>query len=279
MSGTGTISLLIIIVNLIVSYQGFRNTSFFESYMFQVDKILINREYKRLVTSGFLHVSWAHLLLNMFSLYFFSGSLEYFMGPAKLMLIYFASLIGGDLFSLFIHRHHGDYTAVGASGAVSGVIFASIALFPGMQINLFGVLPIAGWIYGLVFVLGSIYGIRSQRDNVGHDAHLGGALIGLIVAITLHPSSLSENLVTILIIAVPSILFLTIIILRPHLLLVDNFFFKTHRGNFTIDQRYNADRITRQQEVDRILEKIHHSGIKSLSKKEKDILKEYSKKG
>jgi membrane associated rhomboid family serine protease len=278
MSGTGTISLLIIIINVIVSYQGFKNGQFLDNYKFEVDKILVNREYKRLVTSGFLHVSWSHLIFNMLSLYFFSGALEFSLGPGKFLVIYFASLIGGDLFSLFIHRHHGDYSSVGASGAVSGIIFACIALFPGMNIGFFGIISIPSWLYGLIFVLASIYGVRSQKDNVGHDAHLAGALVGLIVAIIMHPSSVSDNLVPILVISIPSILFIYIIITRPHFLLVDNFFFKTHRANLTLDQRYNAERKDRQKEVDRILEKIHQSGIKSLSKKEREILNEYSKK-
>jgi membrane associated rhomboid family serine protease len=279
MSGTGSISLLIIIINVIVSYQGFKNEQFLDSYKFQVDKILINREYKRLVTSGFLHVSWSHLIFNMLTLYFFSGTLELSLGPAKFLLIYFVSMVGGDLFSLFIHRHHADYSSVGASGAVSGVIFACVALFPAMNIGFFGIVSLPSWLYGLIYVLVSIYGIRSKTDNVGHDAHLAGALVGLTVAILMHPSSLSDNLVPILVIAIPSIVFIFLIITRPHFLLVDNFFYKTHRRNFTLDQRYNADRRDKQKEVDRILEKIHQSGIKSLSKKEREILNEYSKKG
>src|SRR6188768_2566188 len=123
MTDTGTIGIILIIANLAVSYKGFSNQLFFESYMFEVDRILINKDYKRLITSGFLHVSWTHLIFNMVSLIFFSDSIESNLGGIKFLIIYFASLIGGNLFTLLIHKNHGDYSAVGASGAISGIIF------------------------------------------------------------------------------------------------------------------------------------------------------------
>jgi len=166
MSNTGTIALIILVVNVVFSYKGFTNEQFFDRYKFEVDKILINKDYKRLITSGFLHVSWMHLIVNMISLMLFSGSVEGYLGGLKFLIVYVASLIGGDLFTLLVHKNHGDYTSVGASGAVCGIIFASIALFPGMSVGLF-VLPISipGWLFGILFVLYSIYGIKSQNRS------------------------------------------------------------------------------------------------------------------
>ena len=113
------------------------------------------------------------------------------------------------MLSLFIHRNQGDYDSVGASGAVTGIIFASIALFPGMHIGLLFIpISIPAWLFGLVYVLYSIYGIRSGRNNIGHDAHLGGAMIGLIIAIIMQPSALVNNTWAIIIIAVPSLVFI-----------------------------------------------------------------------
>ncbi len=277
MNGTGFISLIIIIANVIISYRGFKDPVFFQRYLFDVDRILINKEYYRFITSGFLHVSWMHLIFNMVALFFFSGAVEAVAGDWGYLIIYFSSLIGGDLLSFLIHRNEGDYTAVGASGAVMGIIFASIALFPDMPIRLFILPAIPAWLYGLVYVLYSIYGIRSRRDNVGHDAHLGGALIGMGVALLMHPEVILGHYIVLLLITVPSIFFIYMIITRPGFLLVDNFFFNKHNRNFTIDQRYNIEKIDKQTEVDRILDKINRSGMKSLTLKEKQMLDEYSK--
>jgi hypothetical protein len=214
----------------------------------------------------------------MFSLYFFSGPVTASLGPVSFLLIYFASLVGGNLLSLFIHRRHADYSTVGASGAVCGVMFASVALIPNMSIGIF-LIPIAipAWIYALIYILISIYGIRSQKTNIGHDSHLGGALIGMLLALIMHPSALIENYGKILIILIPTLLFIYFITTRPQLLFVDNLFYKTHQ-DLNIDQRYNIRRVDQQQEVDRILEKISKKGMNSLNKKEKETLREYSKK-
>jgi len=277
MAYIGLINLALIVVNIVVSYKGLKDHSFFDRYSFEVDNILVYKDYKRLVTSGFLHVSWMHLIFNMAALYMFSSSLELRMGPSSFLTLYFASLVGGNLLSLVIHRNHGDYSAVGASGAVCGIIFASIALFPGMRIGFF-YLPfsIPAWIYGLLYVLYSIYGIRSKRDNIGHEAHLGGALIGMLVAVCIVPEAIAENYPTILSILLPGALAVYLIITRPHMLLVDNQYFKTHVGDYDIDDRYNLNKMDRQQEIDFLLEKIHKKGMKSLTKKERDTLERYS---
>ncbi|MBX3257803.1 MAG: rhomboid family intramembrane serine protease [Chitinophagaceae bacterium] len=267
---------ILIAVNIIVSYKGFRDHDFLDRYSFEVDKILIYKDYKRIITSGFLHVSWMHLIFNMLSLYFFSGGLESYLGVLNFLIIYFGSLVCGNLFSLFVHRNHNSYSSVGASGAVCGIIFAAIALFPGLNIGLFFI-PIPAWIYGIVFVLYSIYAIRSRKENIGHEAHLGGALAGLIIAIIMEPSALLTNYVTILLIFVPSSIFVYIILTRPHLLYIDNHFYRTNRNFYSIDHSYNAQKMDVQKRVDKILEKIHQKGIKSLTQREREILDEYSR--
>src|SRR5687768_13308475 len=114
---SGMISFILIIVTAVTSYQGFKNHFFFEKYEFGVDKVRLYRDYKRLITSGFLHVNWMHLIFNMLGLYFFAGSLIGILGPLGFLLIYFSSLVGGNLLSLMVYKNQGDYTSVGASGA------------------------------------------------------------------------------------------------------------------------------------------------------------------
>jgi membrane associated rhomboid family serine protease len=273
---TGAIGFLIMVITVIFSAKGFTNHAFFARYAFEVERILVHRDYKRLVTSALLHVNWLHLIFNMFTLHAFARSLEVTLGWASFLIIYMGSLLGGNLFALLIHKNHSDYTAVGASGAVNGVIFASIALFPGMSVSLLGIVSLPGWLYTILFVGASIYGIRSRRDNIGHEAHLGGALIGMLIALAIEPSAILVNYIPILLTAVPTIFFIIVILKRPDALLVQNLFFRTHQ-NYTVDDRYNLYKRNRQEEIDRILEKIHKKGIGSLTRQERQTLKEFSK--
>lgn len=271
-----SISGILILLNILISYRGFKDQFFFDKYSFKIDPVSVQKDYKRLITSGFLHVSWTHLIFNMFALYIFSGSLENVIGPVNYLIIYLGSLAGGNLLSLFIHRYHGDYSSVGASGAIFGIMFSAIAIFPGMHVGLFFLPAIPGWLFGLAYVLFSIYGIKSRTNNIGHDAHLGGGITGMLIAVLLYPSVIYQNAFTLLIVAVPAIAFILFIINKPQALLIDNFFFKKH-NYLTVEDKYNLKKRNRQHDLDQLLEKIHKNGINSLSRKEKEMLKEYSK--
>ena len=271
------IGILLLLVTVLASWKGLKDHAFYERYKFNIEKVLVLKEYYRLLTAGFLHVNWPHLIWNMISLYAFCQSIEVALGPFQFLLIYFISLIGGNLLAIFIHRNHSDYSAAGASGAVAGIIFAAIAVIPGIQIGFFLLPAIPGWIYGLLYVLISIIGIRSNVDNIGHDAHLGGALIGMVTAIVLWPSSLSENYTVILVVSLPAIAFIYLIATRPHILVTDRLFPQKQQRYYSIDHRYNAERADLQKEVDRILEKISRKGMNSLTKQERETLERHSK--
>jgi membrane associated rhomboid family serine protease len=278
MSETGIITLILIAANILASYKGFKDPAFYDRYIFEVDRVLTNKEYGRLITSGFLHVSWNHLIFNMLSLWFFGQGAALGLGPVTFLLVYFMSLVAGNLFALRVHRNHGEYSSAGASGAVCGIIFSSIALFPTMGIGLF-FLPISipAWIYGLFYTMYSLWGIRSKKDNIGHEAHLGGAVFGMIFTILLYPGILRENWLPILVILLPAIFFIWLIITKPSALLVDNHFFKA-RYNLNVEDRYNLNKYNEQKEIDRILDKISTSGMKALTRKEREALDSYSKR-
>jgi len=271
---TPIVTLLLIVANVLFSYKGFTNNAFFDGYKFEVDPILIHKDYKRLVTSGFLHANWMHLILNMYVLFSFGSILEMLLGHTAFLVIYFASLIGGDLLALFIHRNHGDYSSIGASGATNGIVFATIALFPGMIIFF---LP--GWLFGVIYIGISIYGIKTRKGNVGHDAHLGGALIGMVTAILFRPETLLHNYLPVLLLTIPAIAFIILIASKPHVLIIDGFgkSKKSEIKQYNIDHRFNATKNQQQQEIDRILDKINQKGAKSLSDKEKETLKELTR--
>jgi membrane associated rhomboid family serine protease len=276
MADFSTVCIVLIITNFLFSYKGFKNDLFFEGYKFEVDPILRSKDYLRLISSGFLHVDWVHLGFNMFTLYAFSKSVDYSLGHFNFLLVYFASLIGGNLLALFVHRNHGNYSAVGASGAVCGVVFASIAFHSGMKVGLFG-LYLPSWLYGIFYVLFTIYGIKSQRDNIGHEAHLGGALVGMLCVLALKPVAFFENFGTMMFILIPTLIFLLLIIFKPNFLLINSGSGRKLSNSYDIDHKYNEIKVTKQQEIDAILEKISKRGIESLSKKEKETLDEYSK--
>ena len=277
MDDGGVIGTLLLLVIAATTYKGFQDAKYFEDNTFEVDPILIGKEYKRLFTSGFLHVSWWHFGFNMIALTAFSWSLEIELNALKFLFIYFASLLGGSLLSLYIHRNHGDYSAVGASGAISGVIFSAILLNPSLPIH-FIFLPeelgISGWLFGLLFIVVSIFGIKSQRSNIGHDAHLGGALTGVLVTL-LFISFKKINWWTFAALTIPTIAFLILIIRNPSILMVDGYWGKEINSLKKIGQKKNKapkSKKDKQAELDLLLEKIGRSGLNSLTKKEKDKL-------
>lgn len=275
---TAYAGLLLIATNVIVSYKGFKSQLFFDQYCFQVDKILIEKDYKRLITSGFLHNSWLHLIINMYSLFIFSGVMESALGSLAFLIIYFASTIGGDLLSVYIHRFNSSYQSVGASAAVFGVMFGAIILFPGLQLGFFPLpFSIYGWLFGLGYLFYTIYGIGSKRGNVAHEAHLGGALIGMLAVMLLEPSIVAKNYFVILVLTIPCLVFLYFIITRPHLLFKENMFSRKQPQKLTVDQQYNARKHEEAKDIDSILEKIHRRGMSSLSRTEKERLEKFSK--
>jgi membrane associated rhomboid family serine protease len=279
MASPSMIILPLILFTFLFSYQGFKNHMLIDQYAFDVEKVLVGKEYKRLITSGFFHINWFHLVFNMLTFYFFSGSIITALGVLGLLILYFGGITVGNLVALWIHKNHGSYRSMGASGGVYALIFGGIALFPGMKIGLF-LLPFSmpTWLFGLIFLGFSIYAIRSKRDNVGHEAHLGGALAGIIMAILMVPSVVERNYLPILAVLIPILAIIYIIAYKPQLLMVDSLHFKTTH-KLTIDQKFNLEKKQQQVNIDRILEKIHRRGINSLTREEKQQLEEYSRKG
>ncbi len=273
------ILLFIILVNAYLTYKGLQSYTFMSRYMFQVDGILRYKQYDRLITSGFLHVDWMHFGFNMFALYSFGTSLLVLLGPVAFLILYFASLIGGDLLALFVHRAHGDYSAVGASGAVSGLVFASIFISPGSSIGLiFFPIGIPAWIFGCLFLVYSIYGIKSQRGNIGHEAHLGGALVGLMVALMIYPQVFEYNAWVFWLLFVPTVTFIYLIYRYPNILILGSFRkgikkSAPHRSKF-----YKDPEPSRQQQLDQLLDKINKKGIDKLTEEERRKLKELTGK-
>lgn len=272
MHSFGNFGLIILLANLAATWYTFQRQDLFERGVFQVREVLAG-EWHRLVTAGFMHVSWTHLFVNMLTLYFFAGSVESRLGSLGFLILYLASLLGGNLLSLGLQRNRPEYRAVGASGAVSGVVYAAIALFPGMELAFILVpIPFPAWIYGVGFILYSIYGMNRGKGNIGHEAHLGGALTGLLVAIILKPEIWNQHPLTILYILVPALVFLVVVAMRPRLVGMVR---PTGRENYDVDDHYREKRAQERRELDRILEKIQRQGRDSLTAEEKNFLERH----
>ena len=284
MGASSSLGIIILIFTGLTTYKAFIDKEYMDRYIFDVDRILIDKEYVRLVSSGFLHANWIHFGFNMIALTSFAMSVEHYFGPFNFLLIYFASLIGGDLLALFIHRNHGDYRSLGASGAISGIVMAAIILYPEGEIS-FIFLPfgISSWIFGLLFVVISIFGIKSQTGNIGHDAHLGGALVGVLMTLIIKPSVLVDSGWVIVLILVPIIIFLYLIIYHPAFLLVDDYFGLKTGNRFEIRRMGSSKIKTKKRKpasskeineavLNRLLDKINKTGMESLSAKEKKQL-------
>jgi membrane associated rhomboid family serine protease len=199
-------TLIIIALNVLCSFKGFKDRSFFETYKFNVGGIK-RGEKLRMLVSGFLHVDLQHLLFNMITLYFFADQVIYRVGSFYFFLIYFGSLIFGNLLSYYFHKNESYYSAVGASGAVTGILYAAILLFPGMELYLYFIpIPIPSYIVGVGYMLYSIYGMKSRVGNIGHDAHFGGAIGGYVLTLLIAPQVLETHLWMVILLAVPIII-------------------------------------------------------------------------
>ncbi len=200
------VTIVIILANVLFSMKGFKDYSFFEKYKFNIGAIR-RGEHVRMVSSAFLHANTQHLLFNMLSLFFFANTVIYRLGVVNFALIYATSLIVGNLLSYYFHKNEYHYSAVGASGAVMGIVYAGILLNPGMTINFF----IPGWLFGVGYMMYTIYGMVKKNDNIGHDAHFGGAIGGYLITLFMAPSLLQTSLLMVIILAVPIVILFVLI--------------------------------------------------------------------
>ncbi len=206
-----TVLLIVIAITAIISFIGFQNTGIFEKYKFNVGAIKNNGEYIRLLSAGFLHADLMHLLLNMYVLYSFGPPVLEAFGTVGFLIIYFGAILLGNLFSLYLYKNQYWYSAIGASGGVSGIIFASVALYPDLiKIGIIFLPPelsLPGYIFGFLYFAYSVYMMLNprQHDNIGHAAHLGGAFFGLVYAVATLPQVAVGNAMYLGIMALPLI--------------------------------------------------------------------------
>jgi membrane associated rhomboid family serine protease len=192
-----TITLVLIIVTVLISMYAFNRPEILYRYMMNPYMITHRGQYYRLLTSGFLHGNHLHLIFNMFSFYFFGTAVEqilqylmgFELGSITFVALYLSAIVVSDLPTLFRHRHNAHYNSLGASGGVSAIVFAFILFMPLEDLCLYGFICIPGFIMGTLYVIYSYFQSKRSADNINHDAHLFGALYGLVFCIILFPKA------------------------------------------------------------------------------------------
>lgn len=198
-----TVTLILLGLNGLVTYKGLNDFSFFNKYCFDINQINRGERY-RFITSGFLHVDWMHFAFNMLTLYFFADIIIHVSGVLYFLIVYVASLLVGNILTYQFYKNQPHYRAVGVSGAIMGVLYASIMLNPSMSLYMFFIpIPIPAYIFAVGYLLYSLYGMKKNSDGIGHTAHIGGALAGLILIVLKYPILIQTEFKLIAILLIP----------------------------------------------------------------------------
>lgn len=272
----------VIIITALISFKGFKDLYFRERMLFHVDQVLRWNQWERMFTSSLVHADEVHLVFNMIALYFFGDNVCNVQGVGALgfILIYIAALLGGGLLALLLHRNESHYRALGASGAVSGIMLFAIMVNPFEPLGFF-FLPFSfpAWVMGLFYIGVSIYGAKKKMGNIGHSAHLGGAIIGLLAVAVLQPQLINLNPILYFAMLVPSLIFLLLEAGTVKLLSLGGnpFQKKTLKERHHRYDDYNP-KIDSESQLNQLLDKVSKKGINALTEIEKKRLDELSKK-
>ncbi len=190
-----SITLIIVGITAITSFMAFSNHDTVNKLIFWPYQVWRNNEWYRLLSGGFIHADWAHLIFNMIALYSFGTYLEASfkniygsLGPMLYLVLYLGAITLSDIYNLFTQKENYYYRSLGASGGVSAVIFAAILLNPYMGIGfMFIPVPIPAYIFGPIYLLYCIVMAKRGSDNIGHIAHFTGSVIGFIFPIIFAP--------------------------------------------------------------------------------------------
>lgn len=181
--------LLLVAIVMVSGFALFADPTLIDRLGFRPTRVA--KEPYRYITGGFVHVSLTHLAFNAITLYFFGPALEARMGSVDYLILYVGALLCAHVLTHFQHRGNSGYNAVGASGAISGILFCYVLFAPYDRFFVFAALPVPAVFFAFLFVAGSIYAMKSGRSfGIAHEAHLGGAMGGLLLAILLEPGIL-----------------------------------------------------------------------------------------
>lgn len=180
---------LIVIATVLFSMYCFQNPYIMEKYSFKPYRIHRYGEYYRFLTHGFVHADFTHLIFNMLTLYFVKDATEMIFNPF-FILFYFLGLVVSSLPDYFIHKNNPYYESIGASGAVAASLFALVLFDPWGIVRIYFIIPVYFILLAVFYIGYSYYMGKNGRDNIGHRAHLTGAIFGIIATILYRPESI-----------------------------------------------------------------------------------------
>lgn len=191
------ITYIIIGVTTLVSFAGFKNYEWIQKLSFNAYRIVKHQEWYRFVTHGFVHGDTMHLLVNMFTFWSFGKYMEarfhqMGFGSGSFLVLYFGGMIIASMYDFIKQKDNPNYNSIGASGAVSAVLFSYILFNPLGKIYLFAAIPIPGIVFGVVYLLYCQYMAKNSKDNINHNAHFYGAVFGFVFPALLNPKLISH---------------------------------------------------------------------------------------
>jgi len=184
------VALIIFLSTLAISlYTLFLNQRLMHSWVLHPFSLVRENRFHTMITSGFLHGDMMHLLFNMMTFYFFAFVLESIIGSAQFFILYFSGLILSDVRTVYSQKDNPNYRSLGASGAISAVLFAYVLYMPTTKLYMF-LIPfgIPAPIFGVLYLLYCYYAEKKAQDNINHSAHLDGAIAGIVVSIVMNPN-------------------------------------------------------------------------------------------
>ena len=194
-----SITLLLVIATVAISLLAWNKEELSRKWIFNPYTIAKYNQYYRFISSGFIHANWMHLLFNVFMLYMFGEIIERLFiqlmgnfGKIVFVLFYISAIIISAISTFIKHKHNPGYNSLGASGGVSAILFSYIVFAPMQDLCLYGLLCLPGIFWGAAYLIYSYYMAQRSGDNINHDAHLFGALYGVIFTIIIYPSALSQ---------------------------------------------------------------------------------------
>jgi membrane associated rhomboid family serine protease len=194
-----SITLVIVIISGIVSYRAFTDSNLLHRLKHDPYREAHHKEYYRFITSGFVHGGWAHLIINMYVLYEFGTIVESLYsnifgpvtGKVYYLILYFGTLVISDIPTYLKHKDKPGYGSIGASGAVSGVLFAYVLFSPWSWLGLFFVIPIPAIVFAVLYLIYSSWAVNNTQSRIDHSAHFMGAVAGVVITVILFPQIIS----------------------------------------------------------------------------------------